>query len=124
MHADRHQPRNHDQQPNQDHGEQKVTIIYGFPVCPQPHEQLTGHTCRRSAEKDGISLLDHTVGEGPGLERPSARLGTFHGSLDFNLESAAFVLHRLVHDLENRQVPASRVFGSVYGFWLASFKLT
>lgn len=44
--------------------------------------------------------------------------------LDFNLESAAFVLHSLAHDLENRQVFASRVFGSVYGFWLAFFQLT
>ena len=40
---------------------------------------------------------------------------------DFNLESAVFVLHSSAHDLENRQVFASRVFGSVYGFWLAFF---
>lgn len=45
----------------------------------------------------------------------------FAGSLDFNLESAVFVLHSLAHGLENRQAIASRVFGSVYGFWLAFF---
>jgi hypothetical protein len=123
MHADCHQPRNHDEQPNQDRGKQKATIIYGFPVCPQPHQQPTGYATCRSAKKAGLAYWIIRLRAVWDWGRP-ARPGTFHGSLDFNLESAAFVLHRLVHDLENRQVPASRVFGSVYGFWLASFKLT
>jgi hypothetical protein len=72
-------------------------------------------------EKDRISLLDHTVVGGRDFPQAIRGAGTFHGGLDFNLESAVFVLHSLAHGLENRQAFASRVFGSVYGFWLASF---
>lgn len=65
--------------------------------------------------------MDHTVGSGRDFLKSITGLEHSSGSLDFNLESAVFVLHSLAHGLENRQAFASRVFGSVYGFWLASF---
>lgn len=74
--------------------------------------------------KDRISLLDHTVAAAEVFETPPQGREHSAGRLDFNLESAVFVLHSLAHGLENRRAFASRVFGSVYGFWLAFFQLT
>lgn len=122
-HGHRHQPDHKDKQPEQDDGEQTIAHIDGFLVCVQPHAGSTGCRSSRSVryEKSARQIIrlsnTHSTMKHAAWPLPAR-------SVDFHLESAVFMFHSFAYDLENRQVLASRVFGSVYGFWLALFQLT